>query len=124
MTTSPTNTNPINSSTNNSNLTPWQRRPTVGARKFGAKNFTFTHLAVHNRWIIKCADGFSYKVFTEIVRENGRLAIRASQEQWPVSQIVARVGESSPIVEAVPIGLSWARVDLRVKASKLNIKCG
>lgn len=103
-------------------LTAWQKRPEVGARKYGAKNFGLLHLALHNRWLIKASDGFSYLIDTALVREHGRLAIRASQERWPVSQIVAREGEHSHIIEATPIGISWARVDLRVKAQKLKIK--
>ncbi len=115
-------TNPINP---NTHLSAWQRRPTVGARKFGAKNFGLLHLAAHNRWLIKATDGFSYQITTQVLREAGQIVVRASQERWPVSQIVAREGEANHIIlEATPIGLSWERLDLRVKAAKLNIKCG
>lgn len=120
MSTQTTTQTTINTSPN---LTPWQRRPTVGARKFGARNFGLLHLAAHNRWLIKAADGFSYAIDTALAREAGQLVIRASQAGWPVSQIVAREGGHSSILEATPLGLSWERLDLRVKAAKLNIKC-
>lgn len=114
----------INPSTS-THLTAWQRRPTVGARKFGAKNFGLPHLASHNHWLIKASDGFAYRITTQVLREAGQIVVRASQERWPVSQIVAREGEANHIIlEATPIGLSWERLDLRVKAARLNIKCG
>lgn len=125
MTTSPTNTNPINSNTNNSNLSPWQRRPQTGWRNYGAKNFNFYHLAAHDSWRVRFADGTSRLVRTaEIAGERpmppnlhkGITRVHAVFEDVEDGAILARghVGDAhgqSTILSAVPIGTSWEQVE-------------
>lgn len=117
---SPTNSNP------NTPLTAWQRRPIVGWRNYGAKNFNFYHLAGHGTWRVRFADGAVRLVQTvEVAGERpmppnlskGRVRVHAIFEDSNDGEILARghVGDAygqSPILSAVPIGATWEQVEL------------
>lgn len=109
-----------------SNLTLWQRRPTSGWRNYGAKNFTFNHLASHDAWRMRFADGTCRLVHTVEIASvcplppnlsKGCLRIHAVFEDVEDSEILAKghVGDAygaSTILSAVPVGKSWEQVEL------------
>ena len=122
-----TNTAPTTPSTNTStHLTAWQRRPLTGWRNYGAKNFTFNHLAAHDSWRVRFSDGSCRLVKTcEVAGERpmpphlhkGIVRAHAVFEDVEDGEILARghVGDAygqSPILSAVPVGKSWAQVEL------------
>ena len=116
----------INPSTNTStHLTAWQRRPLTGWRNYGAKNFTFNHLAAHDSWRVRFSDGSCRLVKTcEVAGERpmpphlhkGIVRAHAVFEDVEDGEILARghVNDAygqSPILSAVPVGKSWAQVE-------------
>lgn len=113
---------PINPSPN---LTPWQRRPQVGWRNYGAKNFNFYHLASHTSWRVRFTDGTCRLVKTVEIASacpmppdlhKGCLRVHAVFEDLDDGEILARghVNDAyggSAILSAVPVGISWAQVE-------------
>lgn len=107
------------------NLSAWQRRPQVGWRNYLAKNFNFFHLASHHSWRMRFADGTCRLVQTsEVAGERpmppdlhkGRVRVHAVFEDVDGGSILARghvnnAHEASLIIQAVPIGISWAQVE-------------
>lgn len=121
-------THQINNTSSNPNPspTPWQRRPLTGWRNYGAKNFSFNHLAAHDSWRVRLADGSSRIVKTEEIAgecpmppqlHKGIVRVHAVFEAVDGGEILARghVNDAygaSAILAAVPIGKSWAQVEL------------
>lgn len=121
-----THPNPTNPSPNPSPpLTAWQKRPQAGWRNYLAKNFNFFHIASHDTWRVRFADGTCRLVRTaEIAGERpmppnlhqGIVRAHAVFEDCDGGEILARghVGDAygqSPILSAVPIGKSWEQVE-------------
>lgn len=130
MTTNQTQTTQTTQTTINtsstSSLTLWQRRPTSGWRNYGAKNFTFNHLAAHDSWRIRFSDGTNRLVQTVEIASacpmppnlsKGCLRIHAIFEDVEDGAVLARghVNDAygaSTILSAVPIGATWAQVEM------------